>query len=212
MKANLVPGLFLQAFALAILLSYFGSESIRGALTGIGRLKAQWGYGFSALSTALFGGLIPYFVLLCTGRIPRGRRLGEMAFYVLFWLYKGIEVDAFYRLQAHIFGADASACVVIVKVAADQFVYNTFWAAPTQAVFFVWKDTGFSLYGVRAKLAQSSLYNRSLVVLLSTWAVWIPAVAIIYSLPSDLQVPLFNLVICFWCLLLSFVSREAADQ
>jgi hypothetical protein len=31
----------------------------------------------------------------------------------------------------------------------------------------------------------------------------------VYSLPSALQVPLFNLVLCFWCLLMSFISRES---
>jgi hypothetical protein len=43
-------------------------------------------------------------------------------------------------------------------------------------------------------------------VLFSTWVVWIPAVSIVYSLPSALQLPIFNLVLCFWCLLLTFVT------
>jgi hypothetical protein len=34
--------------------------------------------------------------------------------------------------------------------------------------------------------------------LMSTWAVWTPAVVIIYCLPPPLQIPLFNLVPCFW--------------
>ena len=57
--------------------------------------------------------------------------------------------------------------------------------------------------------ARQSFGQRVLVVVCSTWVVWIPAVAIIYSLPSALQVPLFNLVLCFWCLLMSFISRES---
>jgi len=52
-------------------------------------------------------------------------------------------------------------------------------------------------------LAESSLLDRSLVVMVSIWAVWLPAVVIIYSFPSPLQLPLFNIVLCFWCLLLS---------
>lgn len=208
-KANLIPGLILQTFALAIILSYYGTESARSALDSVGRLKAEWGYLFSALSTALFGGLIPYLVLLATGRIARQRKLAEAVFYVFFWAYKGIEIDALYRLQACLFGAQASVAVVSIKVAVDQFIYNTFWGAPSQTAFFVWKDAGFSLAGARERLAQSSLLNRSLIVLFSTWVVWLPAVVIIYSLPSPLQLPLFNLVLCFWCLLLSFVSREA---
>ena len=211
-KANLIPGLVLQAFALTIVLLYFNTESARAGLNRIGALKAEWGYVFSALSTACFGGLIPYLVLLGTGRIPRERRLSEAFFYIFFWLYKGMEVDALYRLQAILFGAEASATVILIKVVVDQFVYNTFWSAPSQTAAFVWKDAGFSLSGARAMFARSSLVNRSLVVLMSTWVVWIPAVAIIYSLPGALQLPLFNLVLCFWCLLLSFVSREAADD
>lgn len=211
-KANLIPGLVLQAFALAIALAYFGTESVRAVLDRVGEIKAQGGYLFSALSTALFGGLIPYLVLLGTGRISRQRRLREALFYVLFWCYKGVEVDALYRLQAHLFGAEASVAVIAVKVAADQFIYNPFWGAPTQTAAFVWKDARFSIAGTRVKLAQTSLVRRSLVVLISTWAVWIPAVAVIYSLPVSLQLPLCNLVLCFWCLLLSFVSRESTGD
>jgi hypothetical protein len=47
-------------------------------------------------------------------------------------------------------------------------------------------------------------------VTFSQWMVWIPAVSIIYCLPSALQIPLFNLVVCFWVLLLTFVSRRSA--
>jgi hypothetical protein len=211
-KANLIPGLILQAFALVIVLSYFKTESVQSALDNVGRRKAEWGYLFSALSTAVFGGLVPYLVLLGTGRVHPKRKLSEALFYFLFWFYKGIEIDALYRLQAHLFGAEASATVVLAKVAVDQFIYNPIWGAPSQTAFFVWKDAGFSVAKARAKLAQSSLANRSLVVLVSIWAVWLPAVAIIYSFPSALQLPLFNLVLCFWCLLLSFVSREATGD
>jgi hypothetical protein len=47
---------------------------------------------------------------------------------------------------------------------------------------------------------------------MSTWAVWIPAVTIIYCLPAPLQIPLFNLVLCFWVLVLSFISKRPADK
>jgi hypothetical protein len=211
-RANLAPGLVLQAFALAIVLLYFETESVRQVLDGVGRFKVRWGYAFSALSTAFFGGLVPYLVLLGTGRVPRQRRVKEAFFYIFFWLYKGIEIDALYRLQAHFFGAEASWSVVVTKMTIDQLVYNPLWGAPSQTACFVWKDAGFSLAGARARLAQSSLADRSLVVLFSTWVVWLPAVAIIYSLPGPLQLPLFNLVLCFWCLLLSFVSREATTD
>ena len=44
--------------------------------------------------------------------------------------------------------------------------------------------------------------DKILPTLLATWAVWIPLMAIIYSLPLALQFPLFGLALSFWVLLL----------
>jgi hypothetical protein len=85
-------------------------------------------------------------------------------------------------------------------------------SAPIQVLCFLWKDGGFSIAAMRAALARRSLWQRTLVVIFSTWVVWIPAVTIIYALPGALQIPLFNLVLCFWCLLMSFLSREAPAE
>lgn len=52
----------------------------------------------------------------------------ELAFYIFFWIYKGIEVDAFYTLQGIMFGNEATAKCIIPKVIVDQFVYNPPWS------------------------------------------------------------------------------------
>jgi hypothetical protein len=208
MRANVVPGLVLQGFALLIVLGYFGSEAVGEALDGVGLLKQRWGFLFSLVSTALFGGLIPFVVLWRRGRLSSGHPLGELVFYLSFWAIKGVEVDLLYRFQAWMFGGAPTFAVIVPKVLFDQFVYNPLWGAPSQTWAFAFKDSGFSLEETRRQLRRHSLVDRCLVVLFSTWVVWIPAVAIVYALPGPLQLPLFNLVLCFWCLLLSFVSRE----
>jgi hypothetical protein len=200
--------LVLQGFALAIVVSYFELPAVGAALDAVGAMKERLGYLYSSLSTALFGGVIPFCVLLVSGRVARGRAGRELLFYVAFWAWKGAEIDALYRAQALWFGRDASALVIVEKTLVDQFLYNPLWAAPTQTIFFLWKDSGFSRGQLKLRLTHQSLQHRVLVVLVSTWVVWIPAVGVVYSLPSALQLPLFNLVLCFWCLLLSFVSRE----
>jgi hypothetical protein len=48
--------------------------------------------------------------------------------------------------------------------------------------------------------------------LLATWAVWIPLMAIIYSLPLALQFPLFGLALTFWVLLLTYMTNRFAGQ
>jgi hypothetical protein len=208
LKRNLLPGLVLQSCALLIVIGYAFVPVFHDLLTNIGVLKTRYGYTYSALSTALFGGVIPFFILYATGKVQKGRVTFELLFYVGFWLWKGVEVDALYRLQSLAFGSEATVATIAAKAAVDQFVYGPFWAAPTQLLFFLWKESGFSRTTVRSRLKQESLGSRLSVIMLSSWIVWLPAVTIIYSLPNALQIPLFNLVLCFWCLLLSFVVRS----
>ena len=113
-------------------------------LDGVGVLKARYGYVYSGISTAVFGGIIPYLFLIATKRVPNGRAAGEFAFYLGFWLWKGVEVDALYRLQGLMFGNTVTVPTIAAKTCVDQFVYNPLWAAPTQVIFFLWKDAGFS--------------------------------------------------------------------
>jgi hypothetical protein len=206
-RVNLAPALALQCFALVLVVAYYMSPSVGAWLNGVGELKAAHGFAFSVPSTALFGGLVPFFVLWARGAVPRERAAFELLFYLAFWCWKGAEVDAFYRAEAWYFGATTEPLVIAKKVFVDQFLYNPLWAAPTQTLCFLWKDVGFSSSALRAQLSWPRFLRQCAVVLVSTWVVWVPAVSIIYALPSSLQLPLFNLVLCFWCLLLTFVSR-----
>jgi hypothetical protein len=43
------------------------------------------------------------------------------------------------------------------------------------------------------------------VMMVTTWLVWLPTTAIVYSLPSPLQIPLFNIALCFYVLLVTCV-------
>lgn len=207
-RANLIPGLVLQLCSLALVVGYYEVDWLRRALTNVGEVKVQYGYAYAALSTCLFAGIIPYLVLRVTGRHDRIRPGREAAFFVFYWLYRGLEVDLFYRAQTAWFGDEPTVGVIATKVLIDQFVYNPLWASPSQMLFFLWKDSGYSLARTKQSLRQRSLLARTALILITTWSVWVPAVAIIYMLPAPLQLPLCNLVACFWCLLLTFISRE----
>jgi hypothetical protein len=209
-KSNALPGFVLQVFALALVGTYYFVPGVRPAYETVASWKTHYGFAYSAAATALFGGLIPFLYLLLSGRIPAGQRRAEFAFYLLFWAYRGMEVDLFYRLQALMFGDGATLGVVLPKVLVDQFGYSVLVAAPGQAVFFLWKDRGFSFRATRRDLSLARLITAVATVSFSSWMVWIPAVSIIYCLPAALQIPLFSLVVCFWVLLLTFVTRRSA--
>lgn len=211
-RENARAGLVLQTFAVLIVVAYFYSPTVRGGLAVVGAWRVTFGLGFSVVSTLLAGAVVPYLVLLASGRLARDRRLPEALFQLVFWLWRAIEVDYLYRLQAALFGSEASPSVVAAKVAFDQFVYNPFWVVPLQTFLFLWKGEGFSLSNVRAALGRRSFFERYVVGLVTSFAVWLPAVSAIYSMPTALQLPLCNIVLCFWCLLLSFVSSDETDE
>jgi uncharacterized membrane protein len=45
-------------------------------------------------------------------------------------------------------------------------------------------------------------------VVFANWGVWIPVVAVLYSLPSALQIPLFGLALSIWVMLLTWISER----
>lgn len=207
-RQNLVPGLFLQALALLLVFLYYGVPAARFLFEDLARLKAGYGFAYSFFATAIFGGLIPFLYMRALGLAP----WSHLLFFVLFWGVKGMEVDALYRLQDFLFASWPRSLAIPVKVIIDQFVYNPLWAAPTALLAFAWKDRGFRLRAVR-DLGIAGFLRRELPpALLSTWGVWVPTVAAVYSLPLLLQVPLFNLVLCFWVLLFTALTRPAASE
>jgi len=210
MKQNALPGLALWILALLLVCADWLSPSAHAVFQSVGMWKSRYGLAFSATTTAFFGGVVPFLFLLVSGRIRRDRLVAELTFYMLFLAYKGVEVDLFYRLQSHLFGDHAAPGTILRKVLVDQFVYNPIWVAPTSALAFLWKESSFSWKVMKSRLGFDFMTFSVPVTLMSTWAVWIPAVAIIYCLPAPLQIPLFNLVLCFWVLVLSFISKSPA--
>ena len=207
-RENIKPGLVLQTLALAMLLLYYFAPPVRAGFDTIGRWKQDGGFAFSAVSTSFFGGVVPFLLMLFTGKIAPEKRLRLFLFYSLFWLWKGVEVDLLYRCQAIWYGDSNHWLVVAKKVMTDQFVYCPIWAVPTMMIFYLWKDSDFNLGEVKRKLREVSFFQRWLRILVSNIVVWVPAVCVIYMLPLTLQIPLFNLVLVFWTLILTSVSEK----
>jgi hypothetical protein len=209
---NIKPGLILQSFGIALVLSYYLLPQTRPVFDSVMHAKERFGFLYSALSTLLFGALLPLAILYIMKRVSRISIMKRIAALIVFWVWKGIEVDILYRSQAFLFGAQPDTLTVIKKVCFDQFVYNPFWAAPSMLLWYLWIDAGFSFKRVK-EVTGISFFTRTLpTVLVSTWVVWIPATEIVYSLPVGLQLPVFNLVLCFWVLIFDLVSKSGVKE
>jgi hypothetical protein len=209
-RANLLPGLALQAFAIALVAAYFLHAPTRAALDSLAAVKARFGFAYSILSTAAFGGLIPFLYMRSHPRTRAATPGSHGLFFLAFWAYKGFEVDLFYRIQGWMFGTLPTVGTILKKVVVDQFVYCVLISMPVTVLAFFWKDTGFDGKRMRALDIPGFLRTALPVAMLGTWIVWIPAVTVIYCLPPALQIPLFNIVLCFYALMITGLNARNA--
>ena len=211
-RANFIPGLIVQGAMLFVVLAYFFHEPARGMLGQFALLKARWGYGFAFAAGALAGGVLPEVLNVLVFQRGRLRRenLANLLFGILYWGSQSMVVDAFYRLQAEIFGAQAGFATVAKKVLVDQFVYNPLYAAPFAMACFEWKNQGYRFAGLSRVCTLRFYRDKIFPALLATWGVWIPLVCMIYSLPPLLQNPIFSLALTFWSMLFTWITRQRA--
>jgi hypothetical protein len=211
-RANLIPGVALQIFAGALVAGYFLLPSVQGALSSFAQWRSDAGIVASFLGTGIFGGLIPFLFLRFYAGESSARPSWIVGWFLtLFWGLRGIDVDLLYRFQAWLFGTENTVGILAAKVIFDQFVVCVIWSVPITALAYAYKDADFRWETVRADLDGTWYRRRVFPMLVSNFAVWIPTCALIYSLPLALQVPLFNLVLCFFTLLLAHVARHTHD-
>lgn len=213
LRQNIIPGICLWIFGIIIVAGYFFVPAFHDSLESLGQLKLRWGWMFSALSTSIFGGLIPLILPRLLGRGDPRFGWGLLLSNFVFWAAKGIEVDLLYRVQAWLFGMQLNVGTIAIKTAIDQFFYVPTIGLGNVILFYLWRDCGYSLTRFRRELGPHWYRRRMLPVVISNWAIWIPAVVLIYCLPLALQLPVQNFVLCFWVLLLAiFTKRETAPE
>ncbi len=212
-KANLIPALIVQAIMLTLVLGYYFWPPTTRWLNQLAELKQSWGYGYSALSAVIAGGVVPEITRVLwfqRGRMTKANA-ANLLFTIPFWGCVGLMVDGFYRMQAEWFGSEVTFRVVATKVLVDQFIYNPIVAGPIGAWFYDWKLSGCS-FSNNARFFTMKYYREVIVpILFATWGVWIPLVTILYSLPSLLQIPLFGLALAMWVILYTWISEQRSQ-
>jgi hypothetical protein len=213
-RANALPGFILQAMMLALLVAYYLSPATASALNEIAEYKKQHGLFFVLLAAIAAGALLPELFVICFFQKARVRaqNFRNLAFTIPTWGIDGILVDLMYRSMAGWFGDVVTIPVVLAKICVDQFGYNPFIAAPGEVLVYEWKNTRVSWASVRRVFSWTHYRDQIVPTLLATWVVWIPLMAIIYSLPLALQFPLFSLALTFWVLLLTYMTNRFAGK
>lgn len=211
-RANLRPAAALWAVGLAILGAYYHTDWGRAGLERVASVREAYGLVYAMLATAVFGGVIPWLVMK-SRRVTRQRAtLGLLAFMSAVWMEKGIEVSLLYDGLAWLVGDTNDLGVIAAKVALDQGLYAPLYAAPTLLLLYRWHDAGYRFEAFKAALSKRWWLDRALPVIMANSAVWTPTVVMIYALPLALQLPMQNLVLCFWSLILMFMADPAKES
>lgn len=210
-RANLVPGIALQIVAVLLVVGYYYQPGVHASLDALSDFRRRSGYVSGIVSTAVFGGVIPFLYLWSNAKahrqVPRYTWAQGLAI-TTFWAYKGFEVDIWYRLQARMLGSGHEASTVAMKVVLDQFVYCPLIAVPVTAVVYQLVDSHGDWGSLAADIrAHGWMKRRVLPILISNLGVWIPAVVAIYLLPTPLQLPMQNIVLCFFTLIVANQTR-----
>jgi len=208
-RQNLIPGVVLQVIAVTLVLCYYNIDRFQYLLDIIGTWNIEFSPWFAVGMTMIFGGAIP-LVIEAIRAIRRGlpqRTIRQVAFTLLLWGFNGALTAWFYQLQDVIFGSELTFWTVLKKVMVDQFVWVPIYVVPVFTLSFLWRDEHFSTANTQAALRRKTFLSRGLPLMISNWAVWIPAVSIVYAFPLALQMILMNLILVFWSLILTiFVS------
>lgn len=216
MRANLVPGILLWMVGSALVLTYFLVPAAQPVYAAVEAQQNAWGVWFAAASSALCGALLPWCFLLALGRLRSGERARQLGFLLVFWIYRGVEVFFLYGFLGWLYGeardphtGAVDAGVVLKKMATDMLLYCALWSVPTTTLAYRWwEDCGGSWRRFRETFARDLFTVRMPALVLAAWMVWTPTVCLVYSLPSGLQVPIFNVVLCFWVLLVAVVAGQ----
>ncbi len=206
-RQNRVPCVLLNVVVVVLVASYYLCPQVAGVWQAVGTFKTRWSYLFSCISTIFSAALLPSAVQWLMGTRPAGGGLKRLACRAVFWGYRGMEIDLFYHFQAWLFGQGNDLGTLATKVVMDQFVYSTLWAVPSYVIALRWIDLGFSWPRTLASLDRRFWTHTCPTVLFTNWLIWIPTVALVYSLPAPLQFPLFSVVMCFFILIVTLLAK-----
>jgi len=209
-RANLLPAVLLNVVAVAIALNYAWLPAFRDGLVWLSELRRAASYTYAMIATALFGAVAPFFLI----RLGRGDNepWRALPYLTLIWAVKGAEVNLLYDLQARWFGDGRDWTTVLIKTAVDQGLYVPLWACPTLVLLYRFKQHDFAPRALAHELDRGWYRRRVVPVLIMNMVIWVPTVLCIYSLPTELQLPMQNVVLCLFVVLLAFMTGDQRDD
>lgn len=213
-RVNLLPGLFLQALMACFIVAYLLHDGTAAFLARVGEIKQEASYGFAFVTYMLSGGLLPELLKIVFFQSGRATLANLWSFAATgpFLGVMGMTVDFFYRCQNIWFGSGNDWKTIVFKILVDQFLYSPFIANICCTAFFTLQAGRFSRATAVSLFTFDFITEKVLPVQIAGWGFWVPAVACIYFMPPQLQIPVAVLVQTFWVLMLTTITARQSDK
>ena len=213
-RANLLPGLVLQAIMLCFLAAYFLHDGTQAFLTRVGEVRQEMGYLFAFITCIISGAFLPEVLRIAFFQSFRPRLANVRSFLTAapLWATLGVMVDFFYRCQNDWFGTGNAWQIVVAKVLVDQLIYSPFGATPISNSYLAFRSSGLNSETAREVFSWNFVLERMLPSQIAGWCVWTPGVFVVYFMPPLLQLPTAVLIMCFWVLLLTTLHERESEK
>ena len=199
-RANLVPMAVLWLLAALTVWGYYRLPPFAAILEPLAKWQRETGWPAAVANRTVFCGLLPG-VFLLTVRSIRPRHPWRTVLANCLWMGQwGVLSNAFFTLQAQVFGNGMDFVTLLLKVLVDKGLWSACLCVPLNSLFFYWEGRDFSLSRCRAEWPRSWLREIYLPVLLADFCVWIPVQFAVYMFPLPLQIQLVGFAGCFWSL------------
>ncbi|MBN1403651.1 MAG: hypothetical protein JW942_04190 [Opitutales bacterium] len=209
LKNNWIPAVGIWVAGALIVYAYYRGGFVRDAAEGILAMRERFGLWYPIGSMVLFGAVLPTLTQLLIMPGARRNALHRFPFIIPFWAWKGIEIEYFYKLQSIVYGDSSELGVIVSKVLTDQFIYTPTFGMISNVLYMRWIAVHIGELP-RSTVVIPRGWFGTLVFpqLVACWALWIPAVSLVYMLPYPLQLPLANMILWLWSMMLIFMSRQ----
>jgi hypothetical protein len=208
-RQNLVPGLILQVFVLLFIGGYYVLTPVHVFFSWVAQIKEAGGVLYAGVSTAVFAGLIPFLIQKSRPQFRDQIPTGHLWFFLVFWFVMGLVFDVMMQTQAWVFGSDSNLKTLLSKTVADMLLFTPLIGLPMISISLLWRQNGFSFTRTGQFIGRKRWWSEQFMsMLIANWTVWPVAIAAVYSLPLPLQIPVQNLIMCFWCVLLIFMTDQ----
>lgn len=199
----------IQLAALAVLISYYLIEGTSGFYAWVGHIKNEGGLLFAGIATVVSAGIIPELLKSCLRppNVPRPS-WGEILHQLALWFIVGCNVYLFYEVQAFLFGVGTDLVTVTKKVLLDQLAFTPLFNLPIVAAWYLWREKSYRFGPLMKALGPGFYRKRVLPIWATALAFWPAMLLIVYSLPADLQFPLFLCANAAWSILMIFILRR----